>query len=98
VLTGVLEAVLMQQDVGAAVALVEREVRRLLSGQAEAWELAMTGGLWRITGQQIDKAAAGGLGLRVGAGDPADVGKLFSSAVLVLCCWFQRCASPNLRP
>jgi hypothetical protein len=64
VLTGVLEAVLMQQDVGAAVALVEREVRRLLTGQTEAWELAMTGGLWRITGQQIDKAAAGGLGGR----------------------------------
>lgn len=36
------------------------QIRRLLSGQCEAWELAMTGGLWRVTGRQVEQAAAAG--------------------------------------
>jgi hypothetical protein len=55
---GALERILMQQDVPGAVAFVEGEVSRLLSGKVEMWELAMTGGLWRVTGQQLEKAAA----------------------------------------
>lgn len=43
-----------------AVAFVEGEVRRLLSGHVSLWELVMTGGLWRITGQQLEKAALEG--------------------------------------
>ena len=34
------------------------QVRRLLSGQVELSELVMTGGLWRVTGQQVENAAA----------------------------------------
>ena len=38
---------------------MEGEVRRLLSGQAELWELIMTGGLWRVSGKEIRDAAEG---------------------------------------
>jgi len=55
---GALERILMRRDVPGAVAFVEGEVSRLLSGKVEMWELAMTGGLWRVTGQQLEKAAA----------------------------------------
>lgn len=41
------------------MAWVEGEVRRLLSGQAELWELIMTGGLWRVSGKEIRDAAEG---------------------------------------
>jgi DNA polymerase delta subunit 1 len=50
----------MEGDVPAAVAFVEREIARLVTGNVGAWELAMTGGLWRVTGQQLEKAAAAG--------------------------------------
>lgn len=41
---------LPQEDVTAAVAFVEKEVRRLLEGRVELSEMVMTGGLWRVTG------------------------------------------------
>jgi hypothetical protein len=34
------------------------QIYRLLSGRVELWELIMTGGLWRRTGQQVAAAAA----------------------------------------
>lgn len=48
----------MHSDVAGAVAFVERQVARLLSGRVGVWELVMTGGLWRVTGQQLEAAAA----------------------------------------
>lgn len=50
----------MQEDVQAAVSFVESEVRRLLLGKVELSELVMTGGLWRVTGQQVANAASAG--------------------------------------
>ena len=43
-------AVLLQEDIKAAVEYAEGQIRRLLSGQVELWELPLTGGLWRVTG------------------------------------------------
>jgi DNA polymerase delta subunit 1 len=57
-LMGVLERILMRRDVPGAVSFAEGEIARLLSGRVEVWELAMTGGLWRVTGQQLAAAAA----------------------------------------
>ena len=34
----------------AAVEYAEGQIRRLLGGQVELWELPLTGGLWRVTG------------------------------------------------
>jgi hypothetical protein len=48
----------MQRDVLGAVKFVEAQIARLLSGRVELWELVMTGGLWRVTGQQLERAAA----------------------------------------
>lgn len=50
----------MQRDVASAVSYVESEITRLLTGHVGVWELAMTGGLWRVTGQQLAAAAAAG--------------------------------------
>eukprot|EP00879_Flechtneria_rotunda_P007699 GHRR01008072.1.p1 GENE.GHRR01008072.1~~GHRR01008072.1.p1 ORF type:complete len:781 (+),score=286.21 GHRR01008072.1:379-2721(+) len=61
-LMGALERILMAKDVPGAVAYVENQIARLLSGRVELWELAMTGGLWRVTGQQLEKAAAAAAG------------------------------------
>jgi len=49
---------LVQEDVSGAVRFVETEVRRLLEGGCELSEMVMTGGLWRLTGQQLEKAAS----------------------------------------
>jgi DNA polymerase delta subunit 1 len=57
---GALQRILLQSDVAAAVSFVEGEIMRLLTGNVGVWELAMTGGLWRVTGQQLEKAAAAG--------------------------------------
>jgi DNA polymerase delta subunit 1 len=57
---GALQRILMQADVPSAVSFVEGEITRLLTGHVGVWELAMTGGLWRVTGQQLEKAAAAG--------------------------------------
>lgn len=57
---GALQRILLQSDVPAAVSFVEGEIMRLLTGHVGVWELAMTGGLWRVTGQQLEKAAAAG--------------------------------------
>ena len=43
----------LQEDVKAAVEYAEGQIRRLLSGQVELWELPLTGGLWRVTGGNI---------------------------------------------
>jgi len=59
ILHGSLVRILMKDDVSGAVAFAEGEIRRLLSGKADIYEFVMTGGLWRITGDQIDQAAAG---------------------------------------
>lgn len=52
-LQGALQRIIMQDNVKAAVTYVEGQIRRLLSGRVEMSELIMTGGLWRITGQQV---------------------------------------------
>ncbi|KAF6253905.1 hypothetical protein COO60DRAFT_1642829 [Scenedesmus sp. NREL 46B-D3] len=76
---GALEHILMQRDVAGAVKHVEGQIARLLSGRVELWELVMTGGLWRVTGQQLEKAAAaaaadaGGNGGAAAAGGDEDV-------------------------
>lgn len=41
---------MLQENVKAAVEYAEGQIRRLLSGQVELWELPLTGGLWRVTG------------------------------------------------
>lgn len=48
----------MDEDVASAVSYVEEQGRRLLSGRVSIWELIMTGGLWRVSGQQVERAAA----------------------------------------
>lgn len=47
----------MAEDIPAAVSYVEAEVKRLLGGKVDIGELAMTGGLWRVTGEQHAAAA-----------------------------------------
>lgn len=47
-----------QEDIPGALEFAKRQIRRLLGGQTELWELALTGGLWRVTGQQVAQAAA----------------------------------------
>ena len=37
----------------AAVEYAEGQIRRLLGGQVELWELPLTGGLWRVTGGSL---------------------------------------------
>ncbi|GIL43516.1 hypothetical protein Vafri_1224 [Volvox africanus] len=79
VLQGSLDRILMKDDVEAAVSYAEGQIWRLLSGRVELGKLAMTGGLWRITGQQVAAAAAaeseGGAsgGNGGGAAPPEDV-------------------------
>lgn len=63
-LGGAVSRIIMHDSVRDAVAFVEGEIRRLLSGGCELWEFAMTGGLWRVTGQQVEAAAAAGDGER----------------------------------
>ena len=43
----------VQEDIQGAVEFAQVQIRRLLSGQVELWELPLTGGLWRVTGQDI---------------------------------------------
>ncbi|KAK9916419.1 hypothetical protein WJX75_002409 [Coccomyxa subellipsoidea] len=57
-LQGVLARIIMQEDMTGAVEYAEGQIRRLLSGQVELWELPLTGGLWRVTGAQVAQAAA----------------------------------------
>lgn len=58
ILGGALQRVIMQHDVAGAVAFVQQHVALLLSGALEPWHCTMTGGLWRVTGQQVAAAAA----------------------------------------
>ena len=48
---------MVQEDLTGAVAFAKAEIRRLLQGQVTVAELAMTGGLWRITGKQVPSPA-----------------------------------------
>jgi DNA polymerase delta subunit 1 len=61
----------------AAIAFVEAQSRRLLTGGVTHWDLTMTGGLWRVTGQQVAAAAAaiGGGGGGRGGGAAARAGR-----------------------
>lgn len=59
-LHGCLERLIMHQDISAALKFAKSEIYRLLSARVEVWELIMTGGLWRVTGQQIERGAAAG--------------------------------------
>ncbi|KAL4859641.1 DNA polymerase delta catalytic subunit [Chlorella vulgaris] len=58
-LHGALVRILMEDNLRGALDFVSGEIRRLLSGQVELHELIMTGGLWRVTGQQVENAAEG---------------------------------------
>ncbi|KAI3433870.1 hypothetical protein D9Q98_003673 [Chlorella vulgaris] len=58
-LHGALVRILMEDNLRGALEFVSGEIRRLLSGQVELHELIMTGGLWRVTGQQVENAAEG---------------------------------------
>ena len=49
----ILNMPVVQEDLTGAVAFAKAEIRRLLQGQVTVAELAMTGGLWRITGKQV---------------------------------------------
>ena len=49
----------VQEDIRGAEEFVKGEITRLLSGRCETWEMVMTGGLWRVTGQQVASAAEG---------------------------------------
>lgn len=60
VLQGCLEYILLRDDMPGAVRFAESEISRLMAGRVELWELTMTGGLWRVTGQQVAAAADGG--------------------------------------
>ncbi len=42
-----------------AAEFAKGEIQRLLKGGCEMWEFAMTGGLWRVTGNQLQAAANG---------------------------------------
>ena len=50
--------VMMQDDVGAATSFVEGEVRRLLAGNCETWEMVMT-----VRIQPVDCTCQFGIGL-----------------------------------
>jgi DNA polymerase delta subunit 1 len=56
-LTRCLELALVDRDLAAAQAHAASEIHRLLSGGVDIGELVMSGGLWRITGKDIAKAA-----------------------------------------
>lgn len=56
-INGVLVRVIMGNDVSGAVKFAETEIQRLLRGQVTIYELIMTGGLWRVTGEQVERAA-----------------------------------------
>ncbi|KAF8067421.1 POLD1 [Scenedesmus sp. PABB004] len=61
-LTGAVDRIVMHDDVPGAVSFAQSEIARLLSGDVRVDELAMTGGLWRVTGDQLEAAAHGGAG------------------------------------
>lgn len=83
---GVLERILMRRDISSALSFAEGEIARLLSGKVEVWELAMTGGLWRVTGQQLAAAAAA-------AGESGGSGLLvYSNSLRIVFCSYTQCA------
>lgn len=52
----------MRGDPEGAAEFAKEEIRRLLSGRVEMSELVMSGGLWRVTGEQVERLAAGTAG------------------------------------
>ena len=56
-LTRSLELALVDRDLPAAQEHAASEIHRLLSGGVDIGELVMSGGLWRVTGKDIAKAA-----------------------------------------
>ncbi|GMH36104.1 hypothetical protein BSKO_03972 [Bryopsis sp. KO-2023] len=57
-LQGAITQILMEGDVTLATKYVKQQVKKLLTGEYGIWHLIMTGGLWRVTGSQIENAAA----------------------------------------
>lgn len=58
-LHGSLVRILMKNDVDGALQFAKGEIYRLLSGNVDMYELIMTGGLWRVSGDQVERAAGG---------------------------------------
>ena len=56
-ITRCLELALLERDLPAAQEHAASEIHRLLSGGVDIGELVMSGGLWRVTGKDIAKAA-----------------------------------------
>ena len=56
-ITRCLELALLDRDLPAAQEHAAAEIHRLLSGGVDIGELVMSGGLWRVTGKDIAKAA-----------------------------------------
>jgi len=61
-----LECVVMIQDTQLALRHAKSEIQRLLLGKCSLHELVMTGGLWRVSGREIESAAGNG-------GDASDI-------------------------
>jgi len=73
-LHGALVRILMHNDVHGAISFAEGEIQRLLSGHVGLHELIMTGGLWRVTGDQVaawGAAQSGGLSSPDAGGEDA---------------------------
>ncbi|KAL4423537.1 hypothetical protein ABPG77_006560 [Micractinium sp. CCAP 211/92] len=64
-LYGALQRLILQNDAEGAAEFAKGQILRLLTGQVDMIELAMSGGLWRVTGDQVERLA-------VGAAGPAD--------------------------
>jgi len=73
-LHGALVCIIMHNDVQLALEFCTKEIKRLLLGEVDLFELIMTGGLWRISGEQIDKAAAAAAAAASGSGGGSGVG------------------------
>lgn len=57
ILRNSLEYAIMMQDIQMAVHFAKSEIQRLLLEKCSLHELIMTGGLWRISGKEIETAA-----------------------------------------
>ncbi|KAL4424029.1 hypothetical protein ABPG75_001330 [Micractinium tetrahymenae] len=61
-LYGALQRLLLRNDPEGAADFAKGQIRRLLTGRVDMNELAMSGGLWRVTGEQVERMAAGTAG------------------------------------
>lgn len=73
----------MQEDVPAAVAFCEQQIQRILIGNTTVWDLTMTGGLWRVTGSDVAKAAAAAPGVPLSLKNDKDRVRKYNSGSLV---------------